>query len=112
MTDGGVSVSELRLPEGARCLEIEDVLLAAVADDPEVPDPLVGQTQGHVTRGAMGRGRRRRRSRLADGPAPAGARTLGGGLPYLALQRSLQQGGDEATLEDDEDDDRGQEDEQ
>jgi hypothetical protein len=42
MADRGVVVTEVRIAEGARCLEVEDVVFVAVAGKPEVPYPRVG----------------------------------------------------------------------
>jgi hypothetical protein len=35
-------MAEVRVTEGARCLEVEDVVFVAVAGKPEVPYPPVG----------------------------------------------------------------------
>ena len=45
MADRGVVMAEVRVAEGARCLEVEDVVIVAVAGKPEVPYPLVGQQE-------------------------------------------------------------------
>ena len=45
--DGGVLVAQRRLPERAWRLQIEDVVLAAVASEPEVPHPLVRKAKRH-----------------------------------------------------------------
>ena len=37
-----VVMAEVRVAMGARCLEVEDVMIVAVAGKPEVPYPLVG----------------------------------------------------------------------
>ena len=53
MPDRGVVVPEAGLAERARRLQVEEVVLVAVANEPEVPDPLVGKSERHVSdRGA------------------------------------------------------------
>jgi hypothetical protein len=42
MADRGVVVAEVWVAEGARCLEVEDVVFVAAAGKPEVPYPPVG----------------------------------------------------------------------
>jgi hypothetical protein len=42
MADRGVVVAEFRVAKVAWCLEVEDVVILAVAGKPEVPYPRVG----------------------------------------------------------------------
>ena len=51
MPDRGVVVTEPGLAECPRCLQVEDVVLVAVANEPEVPDPLVGKSERHLRTG-------------------------------------------------------------
>ena len=50
MPDGGVVMAQLRIPERARRLQVEDVHILAVAREPEVPEPVPGQPQAHIRR--------------------------------------------------------------
>jgi hypothetical protein len=42
MADRGVVMAPVRVAMGAFCLEVEDVVIVAVAGEPEVPYPPVG----------------------------------------------------------------------
>ena len=47
VTDRNVPVAEFRVAERLGCLEVEDVMLVAIGDQPEVPDPSVVDLQCH-----------------------------------------------------------------
>ena len=45
MSDRGIPVAEVGVAERARRLQVEDVLVGAVRDQPEVPDPTVVEVE-------------------------------------------------------------------
>jgi hypothetical protein len=48
MPDGRIPMPQVRIPQRAPHLQVERVIVGTVLGDPEIPQPFVGEAQGHV----------------------------------------------------------------